>query len=161
MTTLWIIAGASIFVAWYVIKGRTWFKTAPYLPDIGFYKFIEPIEIALWKKSETILWQRLKAALGSLGLLLPQVGAVDLNAVLPFVPEDYRLMVAAIPSVALLLDGIVGEMLRNRTSRPLELVAVPETKPIPQEVAAAVAQADAIKEAAVDVVKEAKAEGAV
>jgi hypothetical protein len=148
-------------VVLYAVWGRAWLKTKPWMK--GFFDVVEPIEVALWKKSETILFARLKMFSGLLLTLLTQLGTIDLTPLMPFVPDQYegfvRVVFNMLPLVLTVL-GAIDEKLRKDTTKPLELVAIAD-KDMPPEVAAAVAVADATKAEAVAIVQEAKAEGAV
>lgn len=154
LATLLVIAAlVAVWVVWVrpAIRDKPW--------AAGFFAKIEPFEIALWKKSETIFWERSKHAFAVALAVLPQIGVFDPTPFIGFIPEKHRWWVILIPSVALALDGLVGEMLRNRTTKPVEVVALPEDKP--PEVAAAVARAEAATDRAVVAVETAKATGAV
>ena len=157
MTILIILAIAAAVLLWYALAGREWLKSKPWAQ--GFFDFVEPIEITLFKKSETILFARLKIITGLVLTLLTQIGTINLAPLIPFVPEKYQtwvnIGVNALPLV-LSLVGMIDEWLRNRTTKPIELVAVPEAT-APPEVKAAIAQADAAKQEAVAVVQESKA----
>lgn len=140
---------------WYALQGRDWLKTRPWAA--GFFAWVEPVEIALFRKSPTILFARLKMVTGLLMTYLAQVGSIDLSPWMPFVPEKYQPYVnAAVNSVPLVLFlvGAADEWLRNRTTKPIELVAVPD-KAVEENpaVATAVASADQAKVEAVAVVK--------
>lgn len=151
-----ILIVAALIAVW-VIWVRPWMRDKPWAA--GFFAAIEPYEITLWKKSETLFWERSKHVLAVVLALLPQIGAFDPTPFIGFIPEDQRWWVILIPSACLALDGLVGEMLRNRTTKPVEVVALPEDKP--PEVAAAVARAEAATDRAVVAVETAKAQGAV
>jgi hypothetical protein len=144
-------------IAIYVLWLRKWLKTKPWAD--GFFAAIEPIEIALWKKSETILFARFKMFIGLLLTCLTQLGAIDLTPLMPFVPDQYepfvKLAFNMLPMVLTVL-GVIDEKLRKDTTKPLELVAIAE-KDITPEVAEAIATADDAKDAAVAVAEEAKA----
>jgi hypothetical protein len=155
-----VLIPLAIFVAillWYAIQGREWLKSKPWAQ--GFFAWVEPVEIALFKKSETILFARLLSGLGAVLTFLTQIGEINLTPIIPFVPEKYQGFVTfgvnCLPLVISCLGAIV-EWLRNRTTRPIELVAVPETT-APPEVKAAIADADAAKDVAVAAVIDAKA----
>ena len=144
-------------VLWYAIAGRAWLKSKPWA--LGFFAAVEPIEIALYKKSETILWARLKMVVGALLTVLTTLGAIDVTPIMPLVPEKYQATVHAVVNMLPLLITLVGmadEKLRNETTKPLELVAVPDQAIAPQ-VARAIAKADMAKIDAVVAVVEAKA----
>jgi len=150
----------ALFVAvllWYAIQGRDWLKTKPWAE--GFFAWIEPIEIVLFKKSPTILFARLKIVTGLALTALTQVGAINLTPIMPFVPEKYQSWVNfAINSIplAISLIGMADEWLRNRTTRPVELVAIAD-KDVTPAVADIIAKADEVKTEAPVVVAQAKA----
>jgi hypothetical protein len=92
-------------------------------------------------------------------MVLTQFGAIDLTPLMPFVPEQYAGIVHIIFNFLPLIITLIGaldEKLRNATTKPVELVAVPEAT-APPEVKAAIAQADAAKQDAVAVVAQSKA----
>jgi hypothetical protein len=156
----WIIAiVVTLILLFYALWGRAWLKTKPWAQ--GFFAAIEPIEIVLFKKSETILVARLKMAVGVTLTILTYLGTINLAPIMPFVPGQYTSLVQNLFNLLPMLITLVGmadEKLRNTTTKPLELVAVPdkavETDP---RIAEAVAMADATKSEAVAVVTEAKA----
>ncbi len=157
MTFLIILAILSAILLWYAIVGREWLKSKPWAQ--GFFNLVEPVEIALFKKSETILFARMKIVTGLVLTFLTQVGEINLAPFIPFVPDKYQTWVnIGVNSIPMLLSllGMIDEWLRNRTTKPIELVAVPEVA-APPEVKAALAQADAAKDVAVATVAEAKA----
>lgn len=112
-----------------------------------FLDKIEPIERVLWLKSESILWARFKLLLGTVLTILLNT---NLSPFEVFVPEKYRFIVAALPSVALALDGIIGEWLRRDTSKPLPFVSMRPDAPVTVQVAAAVAE-ESMKQVATDI----------
>jgi hypothetical protein len=149
----WIIVAVLVSTLIYVMI-RPWLKAQPWAAP--FFKWMEPIEIALYKKSETILFARLKMLTGVLLTLLTTLGTIDISAVLPFLPEKHRGIVQAIISFTPMLISVVGlmdERLRSTTTKPLELVALPENKPLPLAVEMAVQVADQAKVEAINVVK--------
>lgn len=154
LLTLAVITG---LLLWYALAGRAWLKAKPWAQ--GFFAFVEPIEILLFRKSETILFARIKMVTGLLLTALTQIGQIDLSPIMPFVPDAYepyvRVAVNFLPMVISLV-GWADEILRKDTTKPLELVAVAE-KDISPEVAQVIAAADEKKAEAVAVVTEAKA----
>lgn len=149
-----LLAVLVLAVVWYAAYGREWLKAKPWAA--GFFAAIEPLEILLFKKSETILFARLKIVTGAVLTLLTMLGGIDLTPLMPFVPEKYHgLFQMGINLLPMLITfvGMMDERLRNTTTKPLELVALPETQPVSPEVAAAVEMADAAKVQAVAVVK--------
>jgi hypothetical protein len=135
------------------LLGREWLKTKTWAQP--FFAWVEPIEILLFKKSETILFARLKVFGGVALTYLVQASQIDWTPILPFIPEKYHFFVnAAISSLPLLLSllGVADEKQRYTATKPIELVAVPEAK-ITAEVAETIAVADMAKAEAVAAVK--------
>lgn len=156
MKTLLILAVLTALLLLYAVWGREWLKSKAWAQ--GFFAFVEPIEIALFKKSETILFARLKIAAGLLLTLLTQLGTIDLTPLMPFVPDQYEGIVRTAFNMLPLVITAIGwmdESLRNKTTKPLELVAIPEAKITP-ELAETIAVADDAKAMAVAAVAEAK-----
>lgn len=154
MTVLIVIAILVALLLAYVLKGREWLKRQSWTQ--GFFAVVEPIEIALYKKSETILFARSLTALGAVLTFLTQLGQIDITPLMPLVPEKYHSLVQFCWNLLPLTItglGMIVERLRNRTTKPIELVAVPE-KTAPVEVKAAMALAEEVKEQAVAAVKE-------
>lgn len=144
----------------YALGGRAWLKSL--LP--GVFAVIEPIEIALWKKSETLLVGRalwvggfLVTAYDTLAVFAVNLDWTPLTSrLLAKVPEDMRGLVV---SGGIGLLGLLIGWLRKRTTKPLEIVAVPEDAP--REVAMEIARVENANAAAVATVADAKAEGKV
>lgn len=154
MKILLVLAVITILLLLYAMWGREWLKSKSWAQP--FFAWIEPLEILLFKKSETILFARLLSGLGIVLTYLTQISAIDLTPIMPFVPDKYEPFVRVVFNLMpLLLSGLgaIVEWLRNRTTKPLELVAVPEAALSP-EVKVAIAQADEAKEVAVAVVKD-------
>lgn len=159
MRILIILAVITALLLWYALQGRDWLKAKPWAQ--GFFAWVEPVEILLFKKSETILFARLKMLTGILLTFLTQIGTIDLTPWMPFVPEKYQPAVNAAVNAAPLMLTLVGwadERLRKTTTKPIELVAVPDQVVAENpQVANAVAAAEAVKFEAVATVKQAKA----
>lgn len=158
MKILIALAIFTILLLWYTLQGRAWLKAKPWAQ--GFFTWVEPAEIVLFKKSETILFARLKVFTGLLLALLTNVGTIDISPIVPLVPEKYQGWIHGAFNLMPLLLSIVGwmdERLRNQTTLPVEMVAV-SNKTIAEnpKVAEAVAMAVATKTEAVAVVTEAK-----
>lgn len=157
-----ILIGLSALAAvltWYALWGRDWFKNKPWAAWV--FDWIEPFEIALYKKSETILFARLKMLSGVILMALTQIGTIDLTPIMPFVPDAYepyvRVAFNLLPLV-LTLMGVIDEKLRNATTKPIELVAVADKVVAESEkLTVAVEMADAAKDVAVQAVAETKA----
>lgn len=160
-TFLVLFALASVAAIVYAMWGRAWLKKQPFAKP--FFDFVEPIELFLFKNSETILFARLKIFTGVMLAVLTYMGAFDFSSVAfvrALIPEEHQKIfdgaVAAVPVIVPLLISLVGaidEWLRNRTTKPIELVAVNEST-ASAEVKEAIEAADAVKAEAVAVVKE-------
>jgi len=127
MTTLLILSLITALLLWYALQGRDWLKKKSWAAP--FFAWVEPIEIVLFKKSQTILFARLKMVTGMLLTYLTMMGTVDLTPWMPFVPEKWQPYVnAAVNSLPMLLTlvGWADERLRKTTTKPLEVVAVPD-----------------------------------
>ncbi len=157
-----ILAILLVLILWYVLAGRAWLKTKSWAQ--GFFSKIEPIEIALFRKSETILVGRMMWLGGglvglhdSLAIFGAQFVGLDwmpvTSRVLADVPEDMRGLVITAAFTAI---GLLINWLRKRTTMPIEVVAASDADSTPK-VAAAVAAADSASDKAVAAVTEAKA----
>jgi hypothetical protein len=127
MKTLIILSLITALLLWYALQGRDWLKSKSWAQ--GFFARVEPIEILLFKKSETILVARLLQGLGAILTLLQYFNGADLTPILPLVPLKYQFyLTTAVNCVPLLLNviGAIIERLRNKTTKPIELVAVPD-----------------------------------
>ncbi|MBV5268990.1 MAG: hypothetical protein JZU55_02565 [Afipia sp.] len=157
MRTLLVLAVITGLLLWYALQGREWLKSKPWAQ--GFFAWVEPIEILLFKKSETILFARLKIVVGAVLTLLTQIGSIDLTPLMPFVPEKYQpyvnFAINLVP-LAISLMGYFDEKLRYTSTKPIELVEVAE-KNITPEVADAMVTADVAKVDAVAAVEASKA----
>ena len=155
----WIAVVTALALVW-SLWGRDKLKAQGWAA--GFFAWIEPVEIVLWKNSKTIFKARLLMVLGFLSTILTQAGAIDITPIMPFVPDAWEATVRVLWNMLPMIIAGVGwldEQLRKDTTKPLEIVALPEQKP--PEVAAVVAKVDAVNAAAVNVVEAAKAEGKV
>jgi hypothetical protein len=149
MTILFILFALTAFVLFWVVIGRQWLKSKPWAA--GFFAKIEPIEIALWSKSETLLWSRFLPFLMMLSGALTWLGAIDVSPLYILLPEKFHPWLAALPFVTVALLGVVNEILRWQTTKPVEIVAVPDNAP--PAVATAIAVAEAAKIEAVAEIK--------
>lgn len=159
MKTLVVLAVITGALLWYALQGRDWLKSKPWAQ--GFFEWVEPFEILVFKKSQTILVARMLTGLGAILTFLTQIGSIDVTPILPLVPEKYATLVQiGFGCLPLLISGLgfIVERLRNTTTKPLELVAVPD-KVVAEspKLTEAVAMADATKAEAVQAVVEAKA----
>lgn len=120
MNVLAFLIGLAAIVALYVVWLRPWLRDKPWARR--FFVRIEPVEIALWQKSESILWARFLQAVGLIVPLLQFVGALDITPYLAIVPDGYAPYLLLLIFVA----GQIGEKLRKDTTKPLDVVAAPE-----------------------------------
>lgn len=143
----------------YALWVRDWLKNQTFAQP--FFAWIEPIEIALFKKSPTILFARLKVVTGLMLTYMTSIGDIDLTPFMPFVPEKYQGLVNGAINLLPLVISVVGwldEYMRKKTTLPIELVAVPEkVKAENPEVAEVIKVAETAKTEAVQVVAETKA----
>ncbi len=126
MKTLIILAVITSILLAYALKGREWLKSKSWAQP--FYEWIEPYEIFLFRKSETVLFARTLQGLGAVLTGLTWLGSIDITPILPLVPEKHAGIVqAAYNFLPLVLNGLgaIVEWLRNRTTKPIELVAIP------------------------------------
>jgi hypothetical protein len=94
----------------------------------GFFAWIEPIEIALYKKPKTILVGRLiwvgaflVTAYDSLATFLPALDLTPItNRTLSRVSDDLRPLVV---TGAVALIGLLVNWMRKRTTKPVDAVA--------------------------------------
>lgn len=144
----------------YALWGRDWLKRQAFAQS--FFDWIEPIEIALFRKSTTILFARLKVVTGLMLLYATQASQIDWTLLMPFIPEQYRfyinIAISSLPALISLI-GWADENLRKKTTLPIEIVSVPE-KVIAgnSDVAVAVAEAKSTNVVAVAAIDEAKTE---
>jgi hypothetical protein len=143
-----ILGGLTVLVVIYVAWGRTWLKRQRWA--VRFFAWIEPIEIAGWRKSETILWARFRQGLGLILTAMASLGQFDLSPVTMLLPPKLQWIVPLLP-LAISMSGALSEKLRRDTTKPLELVEVPDAAPL--HVVEAVQQAEVAKAVAVATVK--------
>lgn len=149
------LAALAVPLTWYTVWGRSWLKTKSWAD--GFFAKIEPIELLLYKKSETILFARLKVLSGVVLMVLTQLGEINLAPIMPFLSEKHQGYLNFFFNLLPLIISVMGmmdEKLRNQTTKPIELVALPEAEKAKPEVAAVIAQAEASKAEAVAVAKD-------
>lgn len=140
-----ILAFTTGLVLVYVVAGRVWLKKQVWTGK--FFTWIEPYEIAFWSKSETILWARWWQFLGLLVSVLAFIGTIDLTPFYSITPEKYQWMLPFAPLI-INLSSTLSEYLRRYTTKPLELVAVPDEGASPR-VEKAMAAAEVAKDKAV------------
>lgn len=127
-TFLTIIGVLTAVITVYVVWLRKWLKTKSWAQ--GFFNLVEPIEIALYRKSETIFFARLKIAIGIILTALTSIGTIDLSPFMPLVPDKWEGYIRAafglLPLVISLM-GWIDERLRIDTTKPIEFLALPPT----------------------------------
>lgn len=153
MKTLVALLVVTAVIAVYVVILRPWLRGQVWAE--GYFKLVEPVELWLYSKSESILWSRFLMVFGALPGIMSQIGGFDFTPFIDWIPEKYRPWLF----LGVTLCGIVGEALRRDTTKSLDEVALPEEKPI--EVEMAVKAVEIKREVAAEVIKEAKAEGKV
>ncbi|MDI3563568.1 hypothetical protein [Bradyrhizobium sp. Arg816] len=156
-----ILTAIVVLVLVYALALRPWLKKQPWAQ--GFFASVDSLELALFKKSETILVGRLLWIGGLLvtfydGLAV-FVHSLDITPLttrifdwLQIPPDMRNLSATAFIGVV----GLLINRLRKTTTKPLELVAVPAAAVTP-EVAQTMAAAEEAKQEAVQAVAEAKA----
>lgn len=157
MTLLIALTVLSVLVAGYVVFFRPWLRQREWAA--GFFAVIEPFEIALYRKSETLLRARFKMLAGLLVTALAAIGTLDLTPLVLLVPAQHqdkaKALVAFVP-LLVSLSGFIDEALRRDTTKPLERVEIPEAVKAEPEVAKAEAKADLANATTVEVAKEAE-----
>lgn len=148
-----------IFVLVYALVLRSWLKQQSWAQ--AFFTKIEPAEIALFRKSETVLIGRLVWLGGA--IVTAYDGFIAYFSSLNFEPLTTRAMdFLHIPpdmrgvtlSAVVTALGLAIVRLRKATTRPLDLVSAPEA--LPPAAAAAIVRAEITKDAAVTAVQDAK-----
>lgn len=146
----------TLFVIAWVTYLRPWLRNQEWA--CNFFLWIEPIELLIYKKSEQYAWARWQQFLGLILTITGLFGGIDYTWLAYWTPDSIDPLLPLIPAI-LNVTGTIAERLRNDTTKPIEVVALPQEKP--PVVAAVVAQVEAVNEQAKEVVKEAIAEGAI
>lgn len=143
MTTYIVLAllALTILAAAWVLAVRPWMRRQTEGWAKSVMDRLEPVEIVLYKKSESIAWARFKYAMGAAVTLLTSVGAIDVTPYVAYFPEEYRLFVYLTPLLAGVLAGWMQTLLREDTKKPLEIVALPSAVPPAVEEARTIAEA--------------------
>jgi hypothetical protein len=161
MTVFLLVLALLVALAFiYALILRPWLKGKGWAQS--FFAWVEPIELALFKKSETILVGRL-LWVGGLFVtfydgLATFVHSLDITPLTTRIfdwlqiPPDMRSL-SATAFVGII--GLLINKLRKATTKPLELVAVPDAKVTPAA-AVAMAKAETAKDQAVAAVAEVK-----
>lgn len=151
MIVLIILGVVIVLILNYVTWFREWLKNRPWPWSQRYFEWIEPIEIALYRKSETILWSRFLIFMGLLPTVLDQFQLLNVPGLIEFLPDDWEKWA----SLSFTVCGIVSELLRRGSTKPLEIVELLETGMSPK-VAVAVAKAETAKVNAVVAIEKAK-----
>lgn len=149
---IWLLVATAAVVA-YAVFLRPYLRKQSWAEP--FFRFVEPIELVLFKKSEGILWARWQQFLGLVLTVVGMFGGIDWTALAVLTPDWIDPLLPAIP-LLLNLTGSIAEKLRNDTTKPIELVAIPEADKEVPAVAAAIATAEVAKIEAVAAVEVAK-----
>ena len=148
MWLLWTIVVATILVACFVLWVRPWMRKTPWGQDA--LARVEPVERWLYDKSETIFWARWLQFVGVLTAGLAALGELNVYQIVAFVPEKAQPYLLAAPPAAVFVNGLITSALRRDTTKPLEVVALPDDAPL--AVQSAVARAEVATKDAVDAV---------
>jgi hypothetical protein len=149
MTNLIVILILTVLMAIYVLWVRPWLRTEPWAQ--GFFAAIEPIEIALFSKSETILWARWIQLMSLLTVVLGMLGQIDPTPFVQLFPPQYQPFLPMIPGLALTINSFIEVQLRKDVTKSLDRVALPQV--VSAQVAEVVAQADSASATASAVIK--------
>ena len=122
MTKVLILLVIAMLLLGYIMQGRAWLKRQSWAA--GFFAWIEPIEIALWRKSETILFARVLMLVGLIPSLLEQLNALNIPEIANLLPEQYR----GYWTLTFAVIGILVEFNRRYTTMPLSQVAAPDAE---------------------------------
>ena len=112
-----------VLLIWYAMAGRAWLKQQWWTAK--FFAWIEPLEVRLYQKSETVLMGRLMWVGGAIVTLYDSVAtfftSLDLtpvtNRLFSFIPSDLRPLAV---SSGLVGVGLLINWLRKRTSKSLD-----------------------------------------
>lgn len=164
MKTLIVLTVLTVTVALYVVLLRPWLRQRPWAA--GFFAAIEPFEIALYRKSETLLRARFKMLAGAIGMALSYFDRIDWAPLVALMPAKYQLhaqafvtlmpLIGTFAGMLITLSGATDEALRRDTTKSLERVEIPEAVKAEPVVAMAEARADAAQAISVDAAKEAE-----
>lgn len=161
MTIVLLVLALFVALAFiYALVLRPWLKKQSWAQ--GFFANVDTLESALFKKSETILVGRL-LWIGGLFVtfydgLATFVHTLDLTPLTTRIfdwlqiPPDMRNLSA---TAAIGIIGLLINRLRKSTTKPLDVVSLPQTQTTPAA-AQAIARADVANQQAVQAVEEAK-----
>jgi hypothetical protein len=151
MRIIFTLSVLTFFVILWVTLVRPWLRNRRWACD--FFAAVEPYELWIYEKSESILWARWQQLLGFVLLLTGLLGGIDYTPLAVFTPDWIDPLLPGIP-VILNIAGTVAERLRRDTTKPLEVVALPIEKP--PAVEQAVARLETAKNVAEVVIERAK-----
>lgn len=161
MTVFFLVLALIVVLAFlYALVLRPWLKKQSWAH--GFFASVDSVESALFKKSETILVGRL-LWIGGLFVtfydgLATFVHSLDITPLTTRIfdwlqiPPDMRNLSA---TAFIGIIGLIINKLRKATTKPLDVVALPQAQVTPAA-AQAIAQVDAANQQAVEAVAEAK-----
>jgi hypothetical protein len=160
------IFGLAIFTSLallWSLWGRDWLKAKGWGWSNAFFAWLEPIEAVLWRNSKTIFIARLKVLNGLLLTAFTNLGAINIEPIMPIVPEGWeptvRIAWNMVPLILSLL-GWMDEHLRNHTTEPIVKTSLTEAEKQQPEVAAAVAKFEEAKAEVAAVAETVKAQEA-
>lgn len=142
----WLFASAVLtaLVMAYATVVRPWMRNTTWGCDV--LKAIEPFERWVYLKSETLLVARWHQFVGVVLSVVGFLGGIDWSLVALLTPDWIDPYLPAMPLI-LNVIGTVFEALRRDSTKPIEVVALPQDKP--PEVAAAVEKLELAKKEAV------------
>jgi len=155
MRLIFTLAVITALVIVWVTLLRPWLRRQLWACD--FFASIEPYELWIYEKSESILWARWQQFLGLVLVLTGLFGGIDYTPLSILTPDWLDPLLPGIPLV-LNIAGTVAERLRRDTTKPLDVVALPQDKP--PEVAQAVARVEVSNALATAIIERAKDERA-
>lgn len=120
---VWLLAILAALILFYILQGRAWLKTKSWAAP--FFAWIEPIELALWRKSETILFSRLLVLGGLIPPLLDLAPMLNVPEIASKLPPSWQGSWTLVFTVI----GIINEVNRRFTTKPLAEVARPDATP--------------------------------
>lgn len=156
MKLIFTLAIITALVIVYAVFVRPWLREKAWAS--WFFRLVEPIELHLWRKSEALLVGRWFQFVGLLSTVHGFLGQIDWTLMAILTPDWIDPYLPAMPLILNILGWVI-ELLRKDTTKPLELVAVPEVKP--PEVEEKIKAAEVAKVEAIAAVQVAKVEGQV
>lgn len=130
----------TLFLLNYVLWAREWLHDRPWPWSQRYFEWIEPLEIFFYRKSETLLWGRWLMLGGTLMPVLESVQLLNIPELIALLPENWVKWAPLVFTVC----GVVVEIQRRYTTKPLEVVELPTLGNTP-EVNIAVANLETAK----------------